>query len=435
MKQNEKPNKPVQPGRSPGGPTSKPNARLLAWIILQQWEPRSWFAEDRIDHDATRHHLNSPDRGLLSAIVLAVLRNKMLLDAWIDHLRGGGRLNPPTRELLRMGLAQFLLLGMPSHASVNETVNLAPQAGRGLINAILRRAVREAEELRKFAETLPWNISHSLPEFLATKWRNNFGANQALAMAAWINQPAPITVRVNELKFRAEAKLKDFPGSEKLPNHIGFYRCQDLPTRLLQDGVVYAQDPSTAMAPRLLAPVPGENILDACAAPGGKTALMAELMENQGRIIAADSIPKRIQRLQGNLQRLGVKNAETLQLDWLQDPIPAWLEDQDAILLDVPCSNTGVMRRRVDVRWRLEENSATEMQALQLRLLEKVAPLARKGGRVVYSTCSIEAEENDGVVQKFLTAHPEFTLKEASRTLPFRDAIDGSYAALLIRKH
>jgi 16S rRNA (cytosine967-C5)-methyltransferase len=424
--------KPIRPAAS--HVSSRPNARQLAWVILQQWAPHSWFAEDRIEHEASKHFLSGPDRGMLNTMVLCALRNRSLLDAWVDHLRGPGRLDGATRHLLQLGLAQLLLLNMASHAAVNETVNLASPASRGLVNAILRRAGREAAELHAFAQTLPWHVRSSIPEFLAKKWRNNFGATQAEDLAKWINEPAPILVRANELKFRSFAKIGDVPGTTPLEAHPGFFQCADLPSRLLQDGVVYAQDPSTALAPRLLAPAPGQTILDACAAPGGKTALMAQLMGNKGKIIAADNSAKRLKRLEGNLFRLGVKNATLLEQDWIAKEAPSWLHSVDGILIDAPCSNTGVMRRRVDVRWRLTPETAGEMQQIQLKLLTALAPLVKVGGRIVYSTCSIEPEENEGAVQKFTQANPNYILAETDRSLPFRDKIDGGFAALLIRK-
>jgi 16S rRNA (cytosine967-C5)-methyltransferase len=407
----------------------------VAWKILQQWTPQSWYAEDRIEFEAAKASLTGPDRGLLNALVLAVLRNRSLLDTWIDHLRGPGKLDDGTRNLLRLGLAQLLLLGMPTHAAVNETVRLAPPAATGLTNAILRRAARESAELHTLTQTLPWHVRHSLPEFLAKKWRNNFGAAQAELLAAWVNSPSPTIVRCNELKFRSINKVRDFRGAKEMEQHPGFFTCEDLPGKLLQEGIVYAQDPSTSYAPRLLAPAPRQTILDACAAPGGKTALMAQLMANEGKIIAADNSAKRLERLKGNLHRLGVRNAEVLLQDWLTQPIPGWLHELDGILIDAPCSNTGVMRRRVDVRWRITAETAAEQQAVQLALLEKLAPLLKVGGRLVYSTCSIEPEENEGVVQKFTQANPAFELRTTDRTLPFRDQIDGGFAALLVRKH
>jgi 16S rRNA (cytosine967-C5)-methyltransferase len=199
-------------------------------------------------------------------------------------------------------------------------------------------------------------------------------------------------------------------------------------------GLCYAQDPSTEIAPRLLHPRPGEAVLDACAAPGGKTALMAELMSNQGQIMASDASSARLKRMAGNLDRLHVDNVRAALHDWTR-PAPDWLKQQkfDAILLDVPCSNTGVMRRRVDVRWRLDAAAFTAQAASQLALLKSVLRVLKPGGRLVYSTCSIDPEENTGVVDKLLQAHPDVKRLDERQTMPQKDGIDGAYAVLLRR--
>jgi 16S rRNA (cytosine967-C5)-methyltransferase len=163
-------------------------------------------------------------------------------------------------------------------------------------------------------------------------------------------------------------------------------------------------------------------------------------MKNTGRILCTDNAEKRAKRLAGNLRRLGLKGSEVCLHDWLAGPLPPEIFARyrpgfDAVLIDAPCSNTGVLRRRVDVRWRLAAGSFLEMQAQQLALLEAIAPLTKPGGRLVYSTCSIEPEENEGVAQRFASLHPQFHLAEMSRTLPHRDGVDGGFAALFTRRH
>ncbi|HRQ87768.1 MAG TPA: RsmB/NOP family class I SAM-dependent RNA methyltransferase [Bacteroidia bacterium] len=185
------------------------------------------------------------------------------------------------------------------------------------------------------------------------------------------------------------------------------------------------QDPSTSLACRLLAPQPGETILDACAAPGGKTALMAALMENRGRIVASDSSAARLGPMKENLARLNVGIAEIRQIDWSQ-PEAADLPAFDAILLDAPCSNSGVMRRRVDVRWRIQERDFDRHARQQLALLRQLVPFLKPGGRIVYSTCSLDPAENEAVA-----AASGLPLEKSVSSLPWRDGHDGAYAALL----
>jgi 16S rRNA (cytosine967-C5)-methyltransferase len=178
----------------------------------------------------------------------------------------------------------------------------------------------------------------------------------------------------------------------------------------------------------------GERILDACAAPGGKTSYLAQVMKNEGTIVACDVSPERLARMRENLERLAVSNVEMTRADWLNaPPQPKEMEKFDRILLDAPCSNSGVIRRRVDVRWRLRPEDFTRMPGVQLALIKNVAPLLKPGGTLVYSTCSIEPEENDEVVRRAAREIPGLKFQTANRTLPFRDKVDGAFAAVFTR--
>jgi 16S rRNA (cytosine967-C5)-methyltransferase len=184
----------------------------------------------------------------------------------------------------------------------------------------------------------------------------------------------------------------------------------------------------------LLDAQPGETILDACAAPGGKSGLIAEIIQNRGQLIACDRDPNRIEVLRKNLETLGVTCAQTLRQDWKEALVPELrVNSFDRILLDAPCSNTGVMRRRVDVRWRLTQRDFLRMQEVQLTILRAVIPLLKPGGTLVYGTCSIEREENEGVVARTLREFPFLKLGAQNAVLPFRDHFDGAFAARLDR--
>ena len=193
------------------------------------------------------------------------------------------------------------------------------------------------------------------------------------------------------------------------------------------------KDPSTLAACSLLDPQPGERVLDACAAPGGKTSFIAELMKNDGVLLACDRDERRVETLSDNLKRLGVEIARAIRHDWKKQT----LEGQapfDRILIDVPCSNTGVMRRRVDVRWRLTPDDFPRMAAEQFRIVREIVPLLKRNGVLVYSTCSLEPEENEEVVNAILKEFPFLRLDEQKSVVPFRDGFDGAYAAKLIRQ-
>lgn len=412
------------------------NPRLLAWQILRRWSPEGTYAEDMVDFAAEKHRLSAPNRGLLNAIVMAVLRHRTLLDAWIDFLRDGGSLEDDAREWLRTGLAQLHIMGLADHAAVNETVSLAGRA-RGLVNAVLRRSLREKERIFNLRRDAPAHIRHSLPLFLVEGWQRQFGAAAVELLGEWMNTPAPVFVRINRLKPEAAQVIPALTGAA--PSSIeGWYEVPSPPRQELADGLCYAQDPSTGMAPALLAAAPGQAVLDACAAPGGKTAILAQDMQNSGILIASDTSAKRLERLRSNMARMGATVVEPMLMDWERSPEPLPFRQRfrsgfDRILLDVPCSNTGVLRRRVDARWRLQPSFFSSIAKTQQALLRRMLELLKPGGRLVYSTCSIEPQENDLLARAVLQEMPGWRMLEDQWMLPHRDRTDGAYAALIER--
>jgi 16S rRNA (cytosine967-C5)-methyltransferase len=405
------------------------SSRHLALETLIEWERGDSFAQDLIDSVASRSRLEHRDTALLQTLVYGVLRNINLLDEWLDILCSHKHLEDEVHWLMRLGLAQLLLLEMPPHAVVNETVELGGKA-RGLINAVLRRAEREKAELLAHAEQLPLTTRYSHPEWLVERWVKQFGVETAQQLCEW-NQTVPAShIRANRLHQHplTETELSAYPRR----GETDFYLASQPPRDWLAMGRCYTQDPSTAVACELLAPQPGENVLDACAAPGGKTAYLSQLMRSQGLLIACDSSALRLRRMDGNLQRLQVRNAKLHQHDWTTgEPVPWSHVKFDRILLDVPCSNTGVMSRRVDVRWRLEPFIFSEMHSLQLRIAQGVIPLLKPGGTLVYSTCSLDPEENEQLVSALLQKHRHLSLVQTQASKPWLDGVDGAFAAVL----
>ena len=403
------------------------NVRQAAVSALHAWGNGHDYAETLVERHASRRHLPTSDRALLNAILLGVLRNRRLLDAWIATLREG-RLDEETRDILRVGLCQLLLLGLPDHAAVHETVEVAKSNVRGLVNAVLRRASQSKDQLRSQADDLPAAVRHSHPDWLFERWKSAFGEEATLALLAWNNQPAETFFRTNPLK------PADLPASLGVPidDAPGFFRLDGpLPTRLLADGALYIQDPATRHCVDLLAPQPGERILDACAAPGGKAFLIAAALGGGRGLVCTDSNEKRLPRLRDNLGRLDCTPDSLHAHDWTLPAPPEWHAGFDAILLDVPCSNTGVIRRRVDVRWRLGPRDISRLTTIQRAIFENALPCLKPGGRLVYSTCSLEAEENERQIEAILHDHPELMCCGSRAALPFRDATDGAYAAVL----
>jgi 16S rRNA (cytosine967-C5)-methyltransferase len=406
-------------------PAKNHHVRQAAVSALRAWSKGHDYAETLIERHAQRRQLSHADRGLLQAILFGVLRHRRLLDEWIGSLRKG-KLDPETRDILRVGLCQILILNLPDHAAVNETVESGKAAVRSLINAVLRRATTSKKRLYDDAAEMAPPVALSHPDWLFKAWKSAFGKNEAIALMEWNNTPSETFFRINPL---APTPPENLPGSP-IEDAPGFFKLEGpLPNTLLASGSVYIQDPATRHAVELLAPKPGELILDACAAPGGKAFLIAAALGGSGGLVCTDSNEKRLPRLRENLQRLHAGTSEISVHDWNHPAPAAWHGTFDGILLDVPCSNTGVMRRRVDLRWRLQPADITALVATQRQILENAIVCLKPGGRIVYSTCSIEAAENQKQIENLLADHPELRLIESRSALPFRDHTDGAFAA------
>jgi 16S rRNA (cytosine967-C5)-methyltransferase len=405
-------------------------ARAVALRALSEWRTSHRFADTIAQDLLSSAQLSPPDRRFTLELFYGVLRNLTLLDFWIDALRSG-RIDLHTRDLLRLGIYQLFLLETPEHAAVFETVDLAPKRARPLVNGVLRSAIRNRAALREDAERQPLPTLFSHPQFLVTKWSQSFGAEHSRALCRWNNEPPLLYARINKLRVPTDEFRRMHPEARPVAETNDFVFFPALPGEALEKGHCYVQDPSTAIAGELLDPQPDESVLDACAAPGGKTGYLAQLMQNRGRIVACDRDVHRFAMLRGNMQRLGATIVECFENDWTAQTAFADQPAFDRILLDAPCSNTGVIRRRVDVRWRLHENTFSDMKQLQLAILRSVAFLLKPGGVLVYSTCSIEPEENEQVVAAFLKERSTWRLTGERSVLPFRDRFDGAFAARL----
>jgi 16S rRNA (cytosine967-C5)-methyltransferase len=406
------------------------SARAIAQNALREWRAGDKFADTIIRHHLAASQLRDADRAFTTELFYGILRNLSVLDLWISLLRSDP-LDDDTRDLLRLGLYQVLLLRTPEHAAVYETVALGTKRNRTVVNGVLRNALRRRSALENEAAFQDLAVRKSHPRFLVERWQQNMGRAETESLCDWNNRPAAVYARINRLKTSRDDFISNHPEAELMEDD--FVRLQRIPHDALAAGECYIQDPSTTAACRLLDPRPGERVLDACAAPGGKAALLAQLMKNKGMIVACDRDSSRVQTLQANLDRLGVEIAQLHRHDWI-DGIPFPEAGFDRILIDAPCSNTGVMRRRVDVRWRLRPEDFSRMPDQQIRIARAVIPLLRPGGILVYSTCSIEPEENQHVVAGIVRELPFLKLAEQISLFPFKDQCDGAYAAKLIRQ-
>lgn len=406
------------------------------------------FTESLLDDALSKSRMQPRDRGFCQELVYGVVRWQAPLDWLIARKTQGREQKPVLRNLLRLGLYQiFWLDRIPDHAAVNEMVELTRQFGcapqSGFVNALLRGYLRETAAtealLAELKRTQP-HLGYSHPEWLVDRWRTRWGAEKAAALMDWNNSPPRTFARVNTLKtdagklieqWRAEGVEYDFVLRDWLEENLVFDLKSHPPLgglTSIREGGFYVQDPGTLLAVRELDPRPGERILDYCAAPGGKLTYIAQLMRNDGRLVAHDSSADRARWIRENCTRLGVTNVEIAA----PGSLDASAEKFDRILLDAPCSNTGVMRRRVDLRWRIRPGEIDRLRQMQLDLLLKVGALLKPGGSLVYSTCSLEPDENENVVEEFLRREKRFKLERQRTLLPFADNVDGAYVARLV---
>lgn len=402
--------------------------------------------EDLLDRALGPSGLSPIDRRLCQELVYGIVRWRATLD-WLVARKTQNRVQKPVlQDLLRLGLYQiFWLDRIPNHAAVNETVELAKHHGfgpqAGFVNALLRGYLREFDATKQRLAELKTSqpaLGYSHPEWLVERWRQRWGPENAGRLLAWNNTPPKTFARVNTLKidagkllsqWREEGLEYDFFRADWSEDNLVFELKSHPPLERLasfQQGLFYVQDPSTLLAVRELDPRPGETVLDLCAAPGGKLGYLAQLMRNEGRLIAHDTASQRLKLVEQNCARLGITCAQPLMSAAFR------AAEFDRVLVDAPCSNTGVMRRRVDLRWRIRSEEIKRLRQAQLELLQKAAGCLKQGGTLVYSTCSMEPEENQQVTGEFLGRHPEFKLEAERELRPFAEGVDGAYVARLV---
>jgi 16S rRNA (cytosine967-C5)-methyltransferase len=424
--------------------------RQIAVQVLRRHAAGAGWLENLLESELAACSLSVPDRALVQELCFGAVRWRATLDWLIARKTAGRTQNAVLQILLRLGLYQlFWLERIPDHAAVHETVQLARELGfgpkAGFVNALLRGCLRERESLERELESLKDRelyLGWSHPQWLCARWEQRWGREKLRALLDWNNTPPSVFIRVNTLKTTAAKLAGQFETEGVLftpracdwapPDTVFELRSHpalpSLPS--FQQGCFYVQDPSTLLAVQTLNPQPGESVLDLCAAPGGKTTFIAQLMRNQGVVRAQDADKNRLNLIQENCERLGV-TCVTINKPAAPQAQES-VERFDRILVDAPCSNTGVMRRRVDLRWRIQAAEIERLKRVQLDLLRQAAASLRPGGALVYSTCSLEPEENRGVVEEFLAGRKQFRLESERALFPVADAVDGAYVAKLL---
>ena len=382
------------------------NSRRTAAFVVQRWLATHDFPNEMLPQ-------SGEDRAFVQDLVYTVVRRFRALRSVLGELMKTwpkGELE----ALVLVGAAQVLYMpDVPDFAAVNETVAAAKMSGRDkrldrVVNGVLRNLVRRREEFQTKLAAAPLAERESYPNALVRRWTARFGAVNAEALAKWHNQPA-------ETWLAYPDRFEKLERGRKVTDVAGF-----------TDGAFLVQDPATAGAIELLDVKPGLSALDFCAAPGGKTVQIAWRLGG-GRLVAQEVNPKRLRRLQANLARMKLGWVEAVQA------LPADAGLFDRVLVDAPCSNTGVLRRRPDARWRWDAEHLAQLTGLQAQILEAAAAHVAPGGLLVYSTCSNEPEENADQVTAFLAAHPEFAEVARRESIPFETGHDGAFACALLR--
>lgn len=420
------------------------------------------YANVALSKELRRQNMTDTDRRFLTELVYGAAKAGDTLD-WILARyteRPPQKMPPMIRAVLRLGIYQlFFMDKVPPSAAVNEAVNIAKKYSHGgtvkFVNAVLRTASREPERARfpdmaeNPAEHLALKYFH--PLWLVKHWLKIFGEEECEKLLAFNNVPPPLSLRTNTLKISRDELLMrlrseniDATASRIAPEGIVVKDHGSLDElSLLRDGFCQVQDESSMLAAHVLSPQEGEFVIDACAAPGGKTTHIAQLTRNKSRIIACDVHEHKLAKINENAARLGATNIEA-KLSDARNIGEHYAEAADRILVDAPCSGFGVIRRKADVR-RKNPANIKKLPALQLAILDGAAKALKKGGVLVYSTCTTEDAENIDVVKKFLASHEKFSLdpvgaflpqKSDATTLqliPHRDKTDGFFIARLKR--
>ena len=425
--------------------------RLVAWRVLEAVADGA-YADLALERELKRQPLPPRDRALATELAYGAIRQRRCLDLWLDRYGKvpAAKQPPRLRWLLHIGLQQLLHADrVPTSAAVSTAVELAKRQRLANLAPVVNGLLRAVARAIAAGESLPMPmeprqrlaVEHSLPDWLVNELWERIGPERTADLAAASNRIPSLDLRINPLRTTVEAQLQAFADAgvaaaaiEGLPQGISLSGRPGALTQLpgFGDGHWCVQDRSAQRIVPLLALTPGLRVLDACAAPGGKSTHIAELMCDQGEVVALDVTPSRLRQVQANVQRLGLNCIKTEAADAtdLEHLEPGCF---DRVLLDVPCSGLGTLARHVDARWSLRPDVIEELTHLQAQLLDQGARLTAPGGRLVYATCTVHPAENRSLVEAFLADEPSWQLQESMLELwPSPDQPgDGFFAAVL----
>ncbi|WP_221564173.1 16S rRNA (cytosine(967)-C(5))-methyltransferase RsmB [Alkalihalobacillus sp. TS-13] len=400
------------------------NVREVATELLLKIDRSQAYSNLLLNQAIQKNNLSGKDAGLLTEIVYGTVQRKNTLDHYLKSFikKPLDKLEDWVLVLLRLSVYQMVYLDrVPDHAIINEAVVIAKKKGHkgisGFVNGVLRNIQRKGVPgvASIEDERLQLAIECSHPEWLVARWGDQLGDERTKDMCTINNTPPSVTARVNRLKMSAEEAVRrleeqsvEAEPSKFVPDGIKILSGNLPKSELYGSGCLTIQDESSMLVGYALDPQPGERVLDACAAPGGKTTHLSERMEDKGEITAIDLHDHKVKLIEEQVDRLGLTNIETIAMDTRKAAKLFKEETFDRVLLDAPCTGFGVIRRKPDIKWAKQPEDIERIQKVQSELLEAVARVVKVGGLLVYSTCTIEAEENGNQVDRFLDRHPEF---------------------------
>ncbi|MGD2433872.1 16S rRNA (cytosine(967)-C(5))-methyltransferase RsmB [Bacillus velezensis] len=401
----------------------KINVRELALEALEKLEQNQAYSNLLLTSVIKTNTLSDQDRGLLTELVYGTLQNKIALDYMLKpFIRKPNKVKPWVIQLLRLSAYQMEYLEkIPDRAAIHEAVEIAKKRGHkgitSFVNGILRSLQREGAP--SFAEiedpVLRLSTETSHPEWLVKEWVEAYGFEAAEKICRVHLIPPKQTLRVNHIKSDRDTVLNEMENAgleaeagDLSPDAIKLLKGSIANTAFFQNGRVSIQDESSMLVARALDPKPGETVLDACAAPGGKSAHIAELMENEGSLTSLDLHRHKVKLIKEGAERLGLTIIDAQTMDARKAGEAFGAERFDRVLVDAPCSGFGVIRRKPDMKYTKTPEDSRRLSEIQLGILREIAPLVKKGGTLVYSTCTMDRTENEEVMHAFIQEHPEF---------------------------
>jgi 16S rRNA (cytosine967-C5)-methyltransferase len=408
-------------------------ARNAALKLLRDIDIKKGYINLEIKPALKDNSLSTLDRAFITDIVYGVTRYRLTLDWLIKRYSRGGKASPWIRNILRMGMYQILYMDrVPDFAACDSSVELAKKyAGQreaGYVNAVLRRLIQEKDDLVSlFPQDTVSRIAlkYSFPEWMVRLWLNTMSETLAEELCAAQNIRPSLTIRANELKISQDGLIKlleqrsiMYSCGVYLPEALNIEQNVDVESLPgYDDGLFAVQDEASMMVAHVVDPRPGQIIIDACSAPGGKAVHMAQFMKDQGRILSVDVYPHRIELIKAQCARLGVNCIEPVCYDstvYNED----WYGMADAVLIDAPCSGLGIIRHKPDIKWRRAEKDIGELLQIQRQILDTCSLYVKPRGVLIYSTCTINPDENQNMVNSFLNDHSDFILDDVYQKLP-----------------